>query len=111
MADCGLCHGDIKPENFLLNLKQSKTAKKTLSTSNNLLKWFQKKKIVEKTVEPELFIADFGLANKIGGTPVYMSPENLFKTIVGKTDVYGLGMTILYAVSATDLERLHRHFN
>lgn len=61
--------------------------------------------MVEKQIEPELFIADFGLVNKIGGTPVYISPENLVKTIVGKTDVYGLGMTILYAVCATDLIR------
>jgi serine/threonine protein kinase len=47
---------------------------------------------------PHLYIADFGLVNKIGGTPVYLSPENLEKTVVEKTDVYGLGMTLLYSV-------------
>jgi len=41
-------------------------------------------------------ISDFGLG---GVTPVYAAPESLQnENVIEKTDVYGLGVTILYAL-------------
>ena len=73
----GLSHRDIKPENIL---------------------------ITDKT-NPIAVITDFGLVKSDGVTPVYCAPERFVKdgTILGKTDIYSLGITILNCFCETDI--------
>ena len=65
----GLAHRDIKPENILI------------TDQNN----------------PTAVITDFGLVKTDGVTPVYCAPERFVKdgTVLEKTDIYSLGVTIL----------------
>lgn len=70
------CHGDIKPENILINKDQTG-------------KW-------------HALIADFGMVNKTGGTPIFMAPEGLQQRIVGKSDIYSVGMTMLLGMVETE---------
>ena len=63
----GFSHGDIKPANILIR---------------------------SKTGPAKLKIADFGLVNRDGGTPIYMPPEGMCQRILEKSDVYSLGMTL-----------------
>ncbi len=68
-----IVHHDIKPENLLL------------------------------TADKRLRIGDFGVANRLGGTRVYMAPE-LFPPAPGsrsdpRVDVYALGVTLLEFVT------------
>ena len=52
IADRGIIHGDVKPENLLVS---------------------------ERNGDFRLYVADFTLANEFGGTPTYLSPEKSFK--------------------------------
>jgi len=72
----GFSHGDIKPANIL---------------------------ITSKSGPPKINIADFGLVNRDGGTPIYMPPEGLYERVIEKPDVYSLGMTLFTVAFDIDL--------
>ncbi|MBK6345006.1 MAG: serine/threonine-protein kinase [Bacteroidales bacterium] len=65
----GITHHDIKPQNILINAGD------------------------------ELKIADFGVANTLGGTPGYQAPEMFFNPQISpddkRADIYALGLTIV----------------
>ena len=65
-----MVHGDIKPDNILL--------KRFTDAGNE--RW-------------KVRINDLGLANRVGGTPIFMSCENLLRPVLEKSDVYSFGMT------------------
>ena len=77
---------DIKPANLLVTYIEKTRSKK--------LRWFTKTKNTIPTEEPHLYIGDFGLVNKKGGTPIYMAPEAFEKPVNGLSDVYSLGKFI-----------------
>jgi len=45
--------------------------------------------------QTEVLLADFGLVNTNGLTPIYCAPEQVTQSSVAETDIYGLGVTIL----------------
>ena len=66
-------HNDIKGENFLVK--------------------------IDSNGKPRADLGDFGLESHIGGTPIFASPEACVGTIVGKSDLYSLGMLFLYLIT------------
>ena len=76
LAGQKLSHRDVKPSNILISNKNDPVAKLT----------------------------DFGLMNSEGVTPVFCAPEQFVKdgTVVGKTDVHGMGVSILATLFLED---------
>jgi serine/threonine protein kinase len=72
IGEKGFSHGDVKPENILLKRDE-----------NGHL---------------SVRVADFGMAGIIGGTPLYMAPEVLKKSIPFVSDIYSLGISLLFSV-------------
>ena len=68
-------HNDLKPANFVVNWPQGVSP-----TVSNL----------------EVFLTDFGMADKKGGTPIYSSPEILTDPTPGVSDLYSLGRVFTY---------------
>ena len=77
IANQKIIHGDIKPENLLIDVHDQR--------------------------RPQLLIGDFSLANKTGGTPLYLCPEYISNATLEKSDMYSLGMTILKTFVSTRL--------
>ena len=83
IGDQNLSHGDVKPENILLK-RESATGSFSVR------------------------LADFGLAGIVGGTPLFMAPEVLTKSIPYFSDIYSLGISIL--ITIYDLQLAFRLF-
>ena len=77
MGEQGLCHRDIKPQNILL--KRDEIGKLSVR------------------------VADFGLSGFSGGTPLYNPPEALTKSVPFASDIYSLGITILFTLFDAEL--------
>lgn len=77
MGEQGLCHRDIKPQNILL--KRDENGKLSVR------------------------VADFGLSGFSGGTPLYNPPEALTKSVPFASDIYSLGITILFTLFEAEL--------
>ena len=75
-----LIHGDIKPGNILVSIRDGRL---------------------------RAFVGDFGLTGKSGGTPtsIFMAPESLDQDsrIIGKTDLYSFAVTVLFLMFPVDL--------
>ena len=72
-------HNDIKPQNFVV--------KKTQHNPPNSYR---------------IYLTDFGLAEKKGGTPVFASPE-CFDTRKLNSDIFSLGRVFLYIILGKSL--------
>ncbi|CAG5088130.1 Oidioi.mRNA.OKI2018_I69.PAR.g11741.t1.cds [Oikopleura dioica] len=77
MGEQGLCHRDIKPQNILLKRNE-----------NGVL---------------SVRVADFGLSGFSGGTPLYNPPESSTESIPFASDIYSLGITMLFTLFESDL--------
>jgi len=73
-------HNDLKPANFVVDWPQGESP-----TVSNL----------------KIFLTDFGMADKLGGTPIYSSPEVLIeeKRKPGVSDLYSLGRVFAFLCS------------
>lgn len=85
---------------------------KWIGTITETLQFVHEKKIVHHDIKPDnilftedrnLKISDFGLANQVGGTTPYMSPEALnwdsrFANDV-RVDIYALGVTLIEMIT------------
>ena len=72
-----MCHNDIKPANFLADWPEG-----TTPDISNLT----------------IYLTDFGMVDKAGGTPIYCSPEGLTKTTPGLSDMFSLGRVFTFLV-------------
>ena len=70
-----MSHNDIKPSNFLVDWPQG-----TIPTSSNL----------------RVYLTDFGMVDRAGGTPIYCSPEGLTGAKPGVSDMYSLGRVFTF---------------
>ena len=77
LAAAKVCHNDIKPSNFLADWPQGATPDVTNLT---------------------IYLTDFGMVDKAGGTPVYCSPEGLTGTTAGISDMFSMGRVFTYLV-------------
>ena len=76
-----ICHNDLKPENVLYNRDDSGNLK--------------------------IKISDFGQAGRTGGTPGWTWPKFLTERKPGKSDLYSVGLLLLY-VMCEDREVFYR---
>jgi len=70
-------HNDIKPANFVVDWPQRESP-----TISNL----------------KIYLTDFGMADKHGGTPIYSSPEILTNPTPGVSDLYSLGRLFTFLI-------------
>ena len=77
MAAANVSHNDIKPANFLADWPQGESPDITNLT---------------------IYLTDFGMADRAGGTPVYCSPEGLTETTPGLSDMFSLGRVFTFLV-------------
>ena len=77
LATANVCHNDIKPANFLADWPRGSTP-----SSSNL----------------KIYLTDFGMVDKVGGTPVYCSPEGLTATTPGVSDLFSLGRVYTFLI-------------
>ena len=77
MIPANLSHNDIKPSNYLTDWPQGQAP--TITTL-------------------KIFLTDFGMVDRSGGTPIYCSPEGLTGTTVGVSDMFSLGRVFTFLV-------------
>ena len=70
-------HNDLKPANFVVDWPRTEAP-----TVSNL----------------KIFLTDFGMADKVGGTPIYSSPEILTNATPGVSDLYSLGRLFTFLI-------------
>ena len=74
----GNCHNDLKPENILYKVSDERCEDGD-------------RKIIIK-------IGDFGTAGRSGGTPGWTWPKFLSKRMHGRSDMYSIGLLVLYVM-------------
>ena len=74
MSRCKKNHNDIKPANFVV-----------------------KKNVSMDGFPHNIYLTDFGLAEKMDGTPVFASPE-CFDESKQKSDIFSLGRVYLFII-------------
>lgn len=72
-----ISHNDIKPSNYLTDWPQGQ-----MPTTTNL----------------KIYLTDFGMVDRSGGTPIYCSPEGLTSVIPGVSDMFSLGRVYTFLV-------------
>ena len=72
-----MSHNDIKPSNFLADWPEG-----TVPSIANL----------------QIYLTDFGMVDRAGGTPVFCSPEGLTDAEAGISDTYSLGRVFTFLV-------------
>ena len=77
LALSNVSHNDIKPSNFLVNWPQGATP---------------------DISDLKIYLTDFGMVDRVGGTPVYCSPEGLTGTTPGISDMFSLGRVYTFLV-------------
>lgn len=80
-------HNDIKPGNVLF-LKKTKKRKLT--------------KTCTSLFDIQLKLADFGVCNQSGGTPGWSPPDFTHDRIPGESDLFSVGLVILYLLCEDD---------
>ena len=78
MSQNNLSHNDLKPQNYLVDWPQNQPP-----SIQNVKIW----------------LSDFGLVDRRGGTPVYACPECFHGSIVGKSDLFSLGRLFTFMVT------------
>merc|ERR1711892_521724 len=73
LKDSGKCHNDIKPGNLLFNKVQTASG-----------------------FDVDLRLGDFGLCDKLGGTPGWSPADFTNKREPGVSDLYSVGLVTLY---------------
>ena len=76
LEDSNKCHNDLKPENVLFNTSDEKYENGDAKIS--------------------IKIGDFGTADRSGGTPGWTWPRFLSERKPGRSDMYSIGLLILY---------------
>ena len=77
MAAAGVSHNDIKLSNFLADWPEEE-----VPTVDNLT----------------IYLTDFGMVDRAGGTPIFCSPEGLTDAKPGVSDMYSLGRVFTFLV-------------
>ena len=77
LAAAGVSHNDIKPSNFLADWPEGK-----IPSISNLT----------------IYLTDFGMVDRAGGTPIFCSPEALTDAKPGISDMYSLGRLFAFLV-------------
>ena len=79
LADSKKCHNDLKPENVLYRVRSLDKSK----------------------ISYQIKIADFSRTGRSGGTPGWTWPKFFSERAPGKSDMYSMGLMILYVMCET----------
>ena len=88
LTDADVCHNDLKPANVLYNEIDAGDSPRIHPDDGDEYNY----------IDLDLKIGDFGQANKGGGTPGWTTPQFRSKREPGKSDMYSMGLVLLYAL-------------
>lgn len=94
---CGIIHRDIKPGNLIIRESDGKPV---------LIDFGAVKEVAEFAANPDTYFRQTAAqeTSSIIGTPYFMAPEQGFgEPVYPSTDLYGLGITVTYALSGEAL--------
>ena len=77
LVEANVSHNDIKPSNFLADWPEGE-----IPTISNL----------------RIYLTDFGMVDRMGGTPVFCSPDIMSEAKPGVSDIYSMGRLFLFLV-------------